>query len=113
MELSQLTGKLKIYKMILRIYVVKYLAAKQSCGVFDPCGIRQMDMQAYPLGSLPAGIKTPRLFDTIIWGFCYILFDWFNLVVKVFLCAYNTADDWNDNNDSENRNSNTNDRSYK
>ena len=28
-----------------------------SYGVFDPRGSRQMDMQACPLGSLPAGIK--------------------------------------------------------
>ena len=28
-----------------------------SCGVFDPRGSRQMDMQACPLGSLLAGIK--------------------------------------------------------
>ena len=33
------------------------LAAQQSCGVFDHRGSRQMDMQACPLGSLPAGIK--------------------------------------------------------
>ena len=29
----------------------------QRCGVFDPRGSRQMDMQACPLGSLLAGIK--------------------------------------------------------
>ena len=28
-----------------------------SIGVLDPCGSRQMDMQACPLGSLLAGIK--------------------------------------------------------
>ena len=28
-----------------------------SCGVFDPRGSRQMDMQACPLGSLLAGIE--------------------------------------------------------
>jgi hypothetical protein len=28
-----------------------------SCGVFDPRGSRQMEMQAFPLGSLLAGIK--------------------------------------------------------
>ena len=33
------------------------LVSQQSCGVFDPRGSRQMDMQACPLGSLPAGIK--------------------------------------------------------
>ena len=27
----------------------------------DPCGSRQMDMQACPLGSLPAEIRTERL----------------------------------------------------
>ncbi len=36
---------------------VASLVAQQSCGVFDPRGSRQMDMQACPLGSLPAGIK--------------------------------------------------------
>ncbi|HIR13106.1 MAG TPA: hypothetical protein IAB31_04170 [Candidatus Choladousia intestinavium] len=35
-------------------------AAQQSCGVFDPRGSRQMDMQACPLGSLLAGIKRAR-----------------------------------------------------
>ena len=33
------------------------LVAQQSCGVFDPCGSRQTDVQARPLGSLPTGIK--------------------------------------------------------
>ena len=33
------------------------LAAQQSCGVFDPCGNRQMDMQACLLGSLLAEIN--------------------------------------------------------
>ena len=37
---------------------VKYPAA--SCGVFDSRGSRQMDMQACPLGSLPAEIKLIR-----------------------------------------------------
>ena len=37
------------------------LAAQQSCGVFDPRGSRQMDMQACPLGSLLAGIKNQPL----------------------------------------------------
>ena len=36
-------------------FAVKNLA--ESCGVFDPRGSRQMDMQACPLGSLPAEIK--------------------------------------------------------
>ena len=36
-------------------FAVKNLA--ESCGVFDPRGSRQMDMQACPLGSLLAGIK--------------------------------------------------------
>ena len=50
------------------------LAAQQSCGVFDPRGSRQMDMQACPLGSLPAGIKErgkknmEKQYDLIIIG---------------------------------------------
>ena len=36
------------------------LVAQQSCGVFDPCGSRQMDVQARPLGSLPTGIKDSK-----------------------------------------------------
>ena len=35
------------------------LVSQQSCGVFDPRGSRQMDMQACPLGSLPAEINLP------------------------------------------------------
>ena len=34
------------------------LVSQQSCEVFDPRGSRQMDMQACPLGSLPAGINS-------------------------------------------------------
>ncbi len=33
------------------------LATLQSSGVFDPRGIRQLAVQARPLGSLLAGIK--------------------------------------------------------
>ncbi len=36
---------------------IKFVAL-QSSGVFDPCGSRQMCMQACPLGSLLAGIKS-------------------------------------------------------
>ena len=36
-------------------------AAQQSCGVFDPRGSRQMDMQACPPGSLPAEIKNAAI----------------------------------------------------
>lgn len=32
----------------------------QADGVFDPCGSRRMDVQAYPPGSLPAEIKSRR-----------------------------------------------------
>ena len=28
--------------------------------IFDPCGSRQMDVQARPLGSLPTGIKDSK-----------------------------------------------------
>ncbi len=35
------------------------LATLQSSGVFDPRGIRQLAVQARPLGSLLAGIKEP------------------------------------------------------
>lgn len=42
------------------------LVAQQSCGVFDPCGSRQMDVQARPHGSLPAEIVPQRFrCDTI------------------------------------------------
>ncbi len=44
-----------IIKTLFNLIAVKYPVA--SCGVFDPCGSRQMDMQACPLGSLLAGIK--------------------------------------------------------
>ena len=33
------------------------LCLHAASGLFDSCGIRQMDMRAWPLGSLPAGIK--------------------------------------------------------
>jgi hypothetical protein len=39
------------------------LATLQSSGVFDPRGIRQLAVQARPLGSLLAGIKA--LLETI------------------------------------------------
>ena len=38
------------------------LATLQSSGVFDPRGIRQLAVQARPLGSLLAGIKAVRAF---------------------------------------------------
>ena len=37
------------------------LATLQSSGVFDPRGIRQLAVQARPLGSLLAGIKGQQL----------------------------------------------------
>ena len=37
------------------------LATLQSSGVFDPRGIRQLAVQARPLGSLLAGIKSQQL----------------------------------------------------
>ena len=40
------------------------LVAQQSCGVFDPRGSRQMDMQACPLGSLLAGINSRMIEET-------------------------------------------------
>ena len=36
----------------------------QSSGVFDPRSSRQMDMQAYPHGSLPTGINPPNPTET-------------------------------------------------
>ena len=41
----------------------------QAYGVLDPCGNRQMDMQACPLGSLLAGINEPVRESRISVGF--------------------------------------------
>lgn len=53
-------------------YRVKYPAA--GCVVFDPCGSRQMDMQACPLGSLLAGINYIKKDRVEIWNLKLLLF---------------------------------------